>query len=59
MMASWIEPIYDRTYADVDYAKARIKYYKANGGITDGEILKGVFSANDMNRIENNARFSC
>ena len=51
---NWIEPIYDRTQYDVEYAKSRIKYFKQNGGITDGVELKGCLNYTDLNRIENN-----
>lgn len=56
-MADWIEPIYDRTQEDVDYAKKRIAYFKANGGITDGVNLKGCLNNADVNRIEDNTEY--
>jgi hypothetical protein len=56
-MADWIKPIYDRKQSDVDYAKTRIKYFKENGGVTDGIDLKGCFNFTDMNRIENNNQY--
>ena len=56
-MADWTEPIYDRTQEDVEYAKKRIAYFKANGGITDGVNLKGCFNYTDANRIEHNTEY--
>ena len=56
-MADWTEPIYDRTQEDVDYAKNRIAYFKANGGITDGINLKGCLNYTDVNRIEDNTDY--
>ena len=58
-MASWINPVYDRTQSDVDYAKGQIRRFKANGGITDGINLKGCLNDSDINRIENNSRYLC
>ena len=56
-MANWGKPIYDRTQADVDYAKSQIKYFKENGGVTDGKDLKGCLNVDDLNRIENNTDY--
>ena len=56
-MANWTEPIYDRTQYDVEYAKSRIKYFKENGGVTDGKDLKGCLNSDDLNRIENNTEY--
>lgn len=56
-MANWSKPIYDRTQADVDYAKSQIKYFKQNGGITDGKDLKGCLNVDDLNRIEFNTEY--
>lgn len=56
-MANWIEPIYDRTQSDVEYAKSRIKYFKENGGITDGVNLKGCLNTDDLNRIEYDTQY--
>lgn len=58
-MATWIKPIYDRNQSDVDYAKSRMKYFRQNGGVTDGIDLKGCLNASDLNRIENNSRYLC
>lgn len=57
MMANWSNPVYDRTQADVDYAKSQIRYFKQNGGITDGKNLKGCLNTDDLNRIEFNTEF--
>ena len=56
-MADWTEPIYDRTQEDVDYAKKRIAYFKANGGVSDGVNLKGCLNYTDVNRIEDNTDY--
>ena len=50
-MAVWSEPIYDRTQADVDYAKSQVRQ-----GINDVD-LRGSLNANDLNRIESNTRY--
>lgn len=56
-MANWSKPIYDRTQADVDYAKSQIKYFKQNGGVTDGKNMKGCLNTDDLNRIEFNTEY--
>ena len=55
-MAEWIEPVFDRTFADVSYAIAQINEWKATGtgGIT---MLKGCLNVVDIERIENNITF--
>ena len=55
-MANWIEPIFDRTQVDVDFAIAQISEWKKNGFTTTTE-LKGCLNTTDMNRIENNIQF--
>lgn len=50
-MAEWISPIYNRTQADVDYAKAQIQLGNNSVG------FKGCFTVTDINRIENNCRY--
>lgn len=50
-MAQWINPIYDRTQADVDYAKSQL-----NQGNNDVEF-KGCINVTDIRRIENNTRY--
>lgn len=50
-MADWQNPVFDRTQADVNYAKAQL-----SKNINDTE-LKGCFNVTDINRIENNTRY--
>ena len=50
-MANWSEPIFDRTLADVEYARQQL----ANN-INDVDF-KGCFNAKDLVRIENNTRY--
>lgn len=47
----WQEPIFDRTQADVDYAKVQLSQ-----GINDAD-LKGCLNVSDLNRIESNTRY--
>ena len=56
-MATWKNPVYDRTQSDVDYAKSMISYFKKNGGITDGKNMKGCLNSEDLNRIEFNTEY--
>ena len=53
---AWIEPIFDRTQADVDYAIAKIAEWKKTGASAQGE-LKGCFNVSDINRIEGNLKY--
>lgn len=55
-MSEWIEPIIDRTQADVDFAIAKIQEWKLNNN-SDVYDLKGCFNVSDINRIENNIRY--
>lgn len=55
-MASWIDPIFDRTQGDVDYAIAKIAEWKRNVTSTRPE-LKGCFNVSDINRIEGNIQY--
>ena len=50
-MAEWKAPVFDRTQADVDYAKQQLAK-KSN--TTE---YKGCFNVTDINRIENNTRY--
>lgn len=50
-MADWTNPVYDRTQADVDYAKEQLIK-----GI-NGREYKGAFNVSDVIRIEGNARY--
>ena len=56
-MAEWKTPIFDRTQADVDYAKQKIAEWIA-ADITNASLvgydLKGCLNASDLNRIEDN-----
>lgn len=55
-MEKWIEPIFDRTQADVDFAIRKIAEWIA----TDGSVaydLKGCLNVVDINRIEGNIAF--
>ena len=38
-MADWTEPIYDRTQEDVEYAKKRIAYFKANDKLLEAQRI--------------------
>lgn len=53
---AWMEPIFDRIQADVDFALQQIQRWRDEGSsdITD---LKGCFNVSDMNRIENDIQF--
>jgi hypothetical protein len=53
---SWIEPIFDRTIADVNEAIRILKEWKRTGE-TNTYDLKGCFNVSDMNRIEGNIRY--
>ena len=50
-MAKWSEPIFDRTLADVEYARQQLV-----NNINNVDF-KGCLNANDLIRIENNARY--
>ena len=50
-MADWTNPVYDRTQADVDYAREQL------GKGINGREYKGCFNAIDGNRVENNTRY--
>ena len=50
-MAYWTRPIFDRTLADIEYAKQQLEQ-KIN--TLD---LKGCLNPNHLNRIENNTRY--
>ena len=54
-MYGWVDAVYDRTQADVDYAIAKINELKKSN-LTDVPELKGCVNASDLNRIENNTR---
>lgn len=50
-MAEWQAPIFDRTQADIEYAKHQLAL-----GINDIEY-KGCFNPSDILRIENNTQY--
>lgn len=50
-MATWVQPVYDRTQADVDYARQRLL-----NKIND-VYYKGCFNSRDISRIENNTKY--
>lgn len=50
-MVGWIDPIFDRTQADVDFAIRKIEEWKAMDGSLAYD-LKGCINASDLNRIE-------
>lgn len=50
-MANWSQPVFDRTLADVEYAKSQLA---KNINNVD---FKGCFNTTDILRIENNARY--
>ena len=57
---AWVDPIFDRTLEDVNYALSQLAQWKAvsvsglNPYMTD---LKGCLNYEDMNRIESNIDF--
>lgn len=53
---AWIEPIFDRTQADIDYAIRMLREWKENPSATPFD-LKGCFNFNDINRIEGNIKY--
>lgn len=50
-MATWQEPVFDRTQADVDYAKSQLD------SKNNTHELKGCINSTDLLRIENNTRY--
>lgn len=59
-MATWIEPVYDRTYEDVTFAKAQIQIWIAQQMSNDFPYtynLKGCLNLSDINRIEGNIKY--
>ena len=56
-MAKWIGPVYDRTQADVDYAKLKLAQWSVRHFSADSPFvmdLKACLNAYDINRIEGN-----
>lgn len=59
-MVDWIEPIFDRTPADVTRAKLKVKEWieaLARGESVEISDLKGYINAVDLNRIENDTAY--
>lgn len=59
-MSVWINPIFDRTQADVDFASQKIAEWIAGevtGTSTVVYDLKGCLNVSDMNRIEGNIAY--
>lgn len=55
-MANWIEPIFDRTQEDVDFAiKTITEWLKDNSQVPYD--LKGCLNVSDINRIENDIEY--
>ena len=52
-MSEWIEPVFDRTEEDVEYAKA----YNKGSAESEAAEYKGTLNASDLNRIENNCEY--
>lgn len=58
-MAQWLDPIFDRTQEDVEFALAQIAEWVATN-ITNPMVvydLKGCLNASDINRIEGNIEY--
>ena len=56
-MVKWIEPVYDRTQADVDYAKLKLAQWSVRNFTADSPFvmdLKACLNFYDINRIEGN-----
>lgn len=59
-MAEWIQPVYDRTQADVDYARLKISQWSSDYYASDAPFvsdLKGCMNVRDLNRIEGNMEY--
>lgn len=56
-MAVWLEPIFDRTQADVEFALQKIAEWSASGNSQGGYELKGCLNVSDINRIEGNIAY--
>lgn len=52
-MPEWIEPVFDRTEEDVEYAKA----YNKSPSESAASEYKGALNASDLNRIEGNCAY--
>jgi hypothetical protein len=56
-MAVWLEPIFDRTQADVEFALQMIAEWTASRNSQGGYELKGCLNVSDINRIEGNIAY--
>lgn len=59
-MANWVEPIFDRTEADVVFAKEQIRLWieqVLTGNPIETYALKGCLNVRDINRIEGNIQY--
>jgi hypothetical protein len=57
---TWTEPIFDRTWVDVDWAKHTLEEWReliAAGGTPTTSDLKGFLNPSDLNRIEGNTQY--
>ena len=52
----WIEPVFDRTQADIDFAIQTMQRWK-NTRSYETSDLKGCFNVSDINRIENDIQY--
>ena len=52
----WIEPIFDRVQADVEFAIQQMQRWRDTDS-SETTDLKGCFNVSDMNRIENNIQY--
>lgn len=52
-MSEWMEPVFDRSEEDVEYAKA----YNKSPSESAASEYKGTLNASDLNRIENNCEY--
>lgn len=50
---TWLDPVFDRTWDDVEQAAVKIQEWKETG-VFDNVNLKGCLNYTDMNRIEGN-----
>lgn len=59
-MAVWIDPVFDRTQADVSFAEEKIQEWikaKLTGNPIETYELKGCLNLTDINRIEGNIQY--
>ena len=59
-MVKWVEPIFDRTQEDVNFAKEQIGKWIADnliGNPPETYELKGCLNLSDLNRIEGNIQY--